>query len=153
MDLKMTLAPGAVVPSRGSNWAAGLDLSAHIEEPIVLWRGERALVGTGVTLAIPHGYYGRIAPRSGLALRYGIDVMAGVIDSDYRGEVHAMVINLNDERSGGNFVIHNGDRIAQIIIEQIGMFDPVVVESLANTQRGDNGYGSTGVNESDRLSG
>lgn len=154
MELQITLIPGATCPTRGSKWSAGLDLSAYLPEgPVFLRPGERSLIRTGVTLAIPHGFYGRIAPRSGLALRHGIDVMAGVIDSDYRGEVQVMLINHDGVDSVGNFVATHGDRIAQLIIEQVGMFDPKIVTELSETKRGDNGYGSTGLKKNNELSG
>ncbi len=147
MELPIKLAKGATMPARGSKLAAGLDLSANMlewdDKRVFIKPGERKMISTGVFAAIPVGYYGRVAPRSGLALRHGIDVLAGVIDSDYRGEINVMLIN-ND--SNKVFTVSHGDRIAQLIIEKIAMLEPVQVESLNETKRGDAGYGSTGVN-------
>jgi dUTP pyrophosphatase len=134
-----------VIPSRGSIWSAGLDLAAYIgiHDRMVIQPGERGVVPTGIIVEIPHGHYGRIAPRSGLAAKHGIDVLAGVIDSDYRGELKAVIQNLGDEP----FEIENGDRIAQLIIEKVSLPDLEWVENfmLSDTQRGTNGWGSTGV--------
>lgn len=128
----------ATFPSRGSKHAAGLDLSAS--EDKTLWRGNRALIKTGLSIAIPVGYYGRIAPRSGLALRHGIDMLAGVIDADYRGEVCVLLLNTGYTR----FDVQKGDRIAQLIIERIAMPDLVETDELPGTDRGSGGFGSTG---------
>jgi len=127
----------AVTPSKGSLKAAGYDLSTI--ESHLLVPGERHLFKTGLSLAIPNGMYGRIAPRSGLALKKGIDVMAGVIDEDYRGELGIILINLSQESQQFNV----GDKVAQIIFEFYNNVDVQVVESLDDTQRGTGGFGST----------
>lgn len=134
----------ATLPSYGSGEAAGLDLHADLSDlsgDIFLVPGERRLIKTGIAIAVPLGCYGRIAPRSGLAYKSGIDVMAGVIDSDYRGDVGVILIN----HGHANFHVSHGDRIAQLIIEM--MLPSLVVEqsSLPESIRGDNGFGSTGI--------
>jgi dUTP pyrophosphatase len=127
----------AIIPTRGSNGAAGYDL--YTTEFHILKPGERKLFKTGLSMSIPSGMYGRIAPRSGLAYKKGIDVMAGVIDEDYRGEIGVILINLGQEDV--NVVI--GDKIAQIIFEFYNPVDFVETTGLDNTQRGDGGFGST----------
>ena len=103
----------------------------------------KALIGTGLAFAIPTGNYGRIAPRSGLAAKNSIDVGAGVIDSDYRGEVKVLLFNLSDV----DFTINEGDRCAQMIIEKYTMTQLEEVQDLSDTARGEGGFGSTGVAE------
>ena len=129
----------AVLPSRASENSCGLDI--YSTEEILLEKGQRCGVHTGLAVAIPEGYYGRVAPRSGLALKKGIDVLAGVIDSDYRGELICLLINLGEEP----FQINSGDRIAQLIIEKVAVLSPVWVESLDKTERDGGGFGSTGL--------
>ena len=133
------LDPKATVPSLGSVNAAGYDLNA-LEATTVPARG-KVLVSTGLAFAIPVGNYGRIAPRSGLAAKHSIDVGAGVIDADYRGEVKVLLFNFSDK----NFSIVPGDRIAQMIIEKYSPTELVEVEDLDGTERGAGGFGSTGV--------
>jgi dUTP pyrophosphatase len=128
----------AYLPTRGSAHAAGLDLYAVDE--LIIPPGERALVKTGISVAVDHGTYFRISPRSGLALKHGIDTMAGVVDSDYRGEICVILINLNNSP----FSVMKGDRIAQGIVEVIQLADVVEVSDLDATDRGANGFGSTG---------
>ena len=128
----------AYLPSRNSSGVAGYDLYAIGHD--VVRAGERKLVSTGVSIAIPHGYYGRIAPRSGLALNHGIDILAGVIDSGYRGEICALLSNLSDK----NFAYRKGDRIAQLIIEKCHDVSWKQVQELNGTHRGDDGFGSSG---------
>lgn len=134
------LSETAKVPSRGSPASAGLDLSASTDA-VIPPRG-KALVKTGLQMRIPIGCYGRVAPRSGLALKKFIDVGAGVIDADYNGEVGVILFNFSDEE----FVIKTGDRIAQLIIERISMAPVIVVDNIDETKRGSGGFGSTGVN-------
>ena len=128
----------ACVPSRNSFADAGYDLYAIGHD--VIKSGEIKLVNIGISIAIPHGYYGRIAPRSGLALNHGIDVLAGVVDSGYRGEICALLINLSDK----SFSYRKGDRIAQIIIEKCHDVTWGEVQELNGTHRGDDGFGSSG---------
>ncbi|KAA5604371.1 dUTP diphosphatase [Roseospira marina] len=132
-------------PVYGSAYAAGLDLRAdlHKNDPMMttLAPGERRLIKTGLAVAIPPGHYGRIAPRSGLALKYGIDVLAGVIDEDYRGEIGVILLNT----SRIPFTVEHGDRIAQLVIEKIARPAPEYVDALPETGRGVGGFGSTGA--------
>lgn len=130
--------PNAKLPTRGSAAAAGYDLYAS--EKVVLPRGGRKVVQTGICLAIPTGHYGRVAPRSGLASKHGIDVGAGVIDEDYRGLLGVLLFNLGD----ADFTIEQGDRVAQLIIEKISTPDVEEVADLQETVRGAGGFGSTG---------
>jgi dUTP pyrophosphatase len=132
------LHPDARLPSRGSASAAGLDLCAV--ERVTLAPGCRAAVRTGLAVAIPEGFYGRVAPRSGLAVRHGIDVLAGVIDSDYRGEILCALVNHGDEA----FEIEPGARVAQLVVESIATPEPAWAEDLEETERGAGGFGSTG---------
>lgn len=131
----------AIIPTRGSVKAAGYDL--YSTENYVLKTGERKLFKTGLNMAIPSGMYGRIAPRSGLAFKKGIDVLAGVIDEDYRGDVGVILINLGQE----DFNVVAGDRIAQIIFEFYNEIDfqeqSNSQDSIGNTERGSGGFGST----------
>ena len=129
----------AQLPARGSPCAAGLDLYAV--EDVTLPAGARAMVRTGLAVAIPRGFYGRIAPRSGLAVNYGIDVLAGVIDSDYRGEIVCALVNHGAE----SFTLKAGQRMAQLIVEAIITPAPQWAEALDETSRGAGGFGSTGI--------
>ena len=129
----------AVVPTRGSEFAAGLDLSSV--ESIVIEPGDRDIVATGLAVIIPNGTYLRIAPRSGLAAKHGIDVLAGVVDSDYRGEIKVILANFGREP----FAVMPGERIAQAILEQCVIADVETVEELTDTDRGTAGFGSTGI--------
>jgi len=128
----------ATLPARGSAFAAGLDL--YSIEDISIGSGERHLAKTGLAVAIPEGCYGRIAPRSGLAMKHGLDVLSGVIDSDYRGEMGCLLYNTSDE------TIHlpAQSKICQLIIEKIEMPTAVWANDLSETRRGAGGFGSTG---------
>jgi dUTP pyrophosphatase len=132
------LDPRAVLPKRGSALAAGLDVCS-IEE-INLGPKQRATARTGLAVAIPPGFYGRIAPRSGLAAKNGLDVLAGVIDSDYRGEVCCLLYNTGDE----SINLAAGSKICQLIVEQIITPEAAWVTDLDETARGAGGFGSTG---------
>lgn len=155
IDIKL-LHPDAVIPTRANDSDAGYDLYAI--EPTVIFPFERKLIKTGVSMAIPEGFYGRIAPRSGLALKKGIDVMAGVIDATYRGEIGAILINLDlteylsalinksllvASDPPGTFRINKGDKIAQIIIEKCHAISFNLVDDLSQTARGEGGFGSS----------
>lgn len=131
------LTQDAKMPERFSFQAAGHDL--YCRESFSFGGGQTVLVPTGIAVSIPHGYYGRIAPRSGLALK-AIHVLGGVIDSDYRGEIKVILFNSSHVKI--EFKKH--DRIAQLIIEKININSFIQVESLDQTQRGDGGFGSTG---------
>ncbi len=128
----------ATTPRRASFGSAGLDL-ASCDDVSILAQG-KALVSTGIAMAIPHGHYGRIAPRSGFSYRKHTDIGAGVVDSDYRGEIKVLIFNLSAETAE----IRKGDKIAQIIIEKHSPLVPQLVGSLDNTVRGENGFGSSG---------
>jgi dUTP pyrophosphatase len=132
------LDPRAVLPTRGSAAAAGLDL--YSIEDITLQPHERVLARTGIAVAIPHGFYGRVAPRSGLAVKNGLDVLAGVIDSDYRGELCCALLNTGNEP----IQLAQGSRLCQLIIEQIITPTPIWSDELEDTSRGAGGFGSTG---------
>jgi dUTP pyrophosphatase len=133
------LDPRAILPTRGSVAAAGLDLysieGVHIEPH------QRVLARTGLAVAIPQGFYGRVAPRSGLAVRNGLDVLAGVIDSDYRGELCCALLNTGDEP----IELPQGSRLSQLIIEQIITPKAAWSDELDDTTRGEGGFGSTGI--------
>jgi dUTP pyrophosphatase len=130
----------ANLPRKGTSGAAGFDLFSV--EDLVIYPGSRALVPLGLSIQVPLGTYGRIAPRSGLAVKYGIQVGAGVIDSDYTGEVMVLLFNHGTD----NFQIKTGDRIAQLVIEKIvDNVEVRLVEDMTETDRGSGGFGSTGV--------
>jgi len=131
------LDPKALLPTRGSQSAAGLDL--YSIEAVSLQPKERRLIRTGLAVAIPEGFYGRLAPRSGLATQKGIDVLAGVIDADYRGEIGCLLYNAGDEIID----LPAQTKICQLIIEKIVTPDAIWVDSLAETSRGSGGFGST----------
>ncbi|RPA81317.1 deoxyuridine 5'-triphosphate nucleotidohydrolase [Ascobolus immersus RN42] len=132
------LVANARLPTRGSAAAAGWDLCSA--EDTVIEAGQRKLVSTGLAMAIPGGCYGRVAPRSGLAVKHGINTGAGVIDADYRGEVKVVLFNFGDQK----FEIKEGDRIAQLILERIYVPELQEVEVLEESVRGAGGFGSTG---------
>jgi dUTP pyrophosphatase len=132
------LSRDAKLPSRATPGSAGLDIyAAH---GVMIASGTRRVVKTDVSIAVPMGTYGRLAPRSGLAFKHGIDVCAGVIDADYRGPLGVVLSNHSDT----DFVVTPGDRVAQLIIEQISVLEPIQVEELDETTRGAGGFGSTG---------
>ncbi|MBA2749365.1 MAG: dUTP diphosphatase [Tatlockia sp.] len=131
--------PNAKLPMRGSETSAGMDLSS-IESKSIL-PGKYAPIKTGLKVALPNNCYGRIAPRSGLAVRNGVSVLAGVIDSDYRGEIICMLINHGEKE----FFISVGDRIAQLIVESILLLEADWTDNLDETERGAGGFGSTGI--------
>ncbi len=128
----------AILPTRGSSSAAGVDICSI--EDISVEPKQRLLARTGVAVAIPQGFYGRIAPRSGLAARNGLDVLAGVIDSDYRGELCCLLYNTSDQTIN----LTSGNKICQLIVEKIITPEPAWVSDLDETARGAGGFGSTG---------
>jgi dUTP pyrophosphatase len=134
------LSDKAIIPSQGSTEAAGYDLYAA--ENAVVYSLSRTLIKTNISIAIPEGYYGRIAPRSGLAYKNGIDVLAGVIDSDYRGDIGVILFNTS---TTNEFQVKAGDRIAQIIIEKCHNVHWDLEDNLDQTKREQKGFGSTGV--------
>jgi dUTP pyrophosphatase len=140
-------AEGMVLPAYQSEQAAGLDLAAAVStgEGITVRPGGRALVPTGLVLELPPGYEGQVRPRSGLALRHGVTVLnsPGTIDSDYRGEISVLLINLGPEP----VMIHRGDRIAQLVIAPVVHATLVATVAVSETVRGAGGFGSTGAKE------
>jgi deoxyuridine 5'-triphosphate nucleotidohydrolase len=132
------LDPRATLPTRGSASSAGLDI--YSLEAISVAPKQRLLAQTGLAVAIPEGFYGRLAPRSGLATKRGLDVLAGVVDSDYRGEVCCLLYNAGDE----TVQLPQGSKICQLILERIILPAPVWVKDLSETSRGGGGFGSTG---------
>ena len=143
MEIFVKLAPDAILPEYKTNGAAGADLCAYVDAEIRLRPMERRLIPTGVFVELPSGYELQVRPRSGLALKYGVTVLntPGTVDSDYRGELQVLLINLGSE----DFVIKNGDRIAQAVITEVSRASFTVTNSLSATERGCSGYGSTGV--------
>jgi dUTP pyrophosphatase len=138
------LHPQAALPCRMTPESAGMDLSACLTDgPIHLAPGGRALVPTGLAMALPPGLEAQVRPRSGLALRHGVTVLnaPGTIDSDYRGEVSVLLVNHGDDV----VVVAHGDRIAQMVVATVCVLPVEEVDELAATQRGDGGYGSTGI--------
>ena len=131
------------LPQYATEQSAGMDLRANIDEPIVLRPMERKLIPTGLFIALPEGFEAQVRPRSGLALKKGITVLnaPGTIDADYRGEVGVLLINLSQE----DFVVNDGERIAQMVIARHEQAQFRVVEELDETERGAGGYGHTGV--------
>ncbi|MFL7792092.1 MAG: dUTP diphosphatase [Anaerolineae bacterium] len=135
-------ADGLPLPAYATPGSAGMDLCAAVEEPLVLEPGKRALVPTGLRIALPEGYEAQIRPRSGLAIKDGITVSnaPGTVDSDYRGEVKVGLVNLSDEA----YTIRRGDRIAQMVVAPVTRVAWQPVPSLDETERGAGGFGSTG---------
>ncbi|GIV05244.1 MAG: deoxyuridine 5'-triphosphate nucleotidohydrolase [Fimbriimonadales bacterium] len=130
------------LPSYQTDGSAGVDLYAAVKEPLTLQPGERALVPTGIRIALPPGYEAQVRPRSGLALRHGIGMVnaPGTIDSDYRGEVQVILINLGQEP----FTLRRGDRIAQMVIAPVMRVEWERVATLPDSERGEGGFGHTG---------
>ena len=131
------------LPRYATLQSAGMDLRANLDEPIVLHPMERCLVPTGLYIALPEGYEAQVRPRSGLALKRGITVLnaPGTVDADYRGEVGVLLINLSQEE----FIVNDGERVAQMVISRHEQADFEVVAELDETERGTGGYGHTGV--------
>ena len=123
--------------------SAGMDLRANLENPVVLKPFQRALIPTGLFMALPEGYEAQVRPRSGLALKYGVTVLntPGTIDADYRGEVGVILINLGQE----DFVVNDGERIAQMVVAKYEQAELVPVDVLDETERGEGGFGHSGV--------
>lgn len=131
------------LPAYATPQSAGMDLRANIDKPVTLRPMERRLIPTGLYIALPEGYEAQVRPRSGLALKHGITVLnsPGTIDADYRGEIMVLLVNL----SADDFVVNDGERIAQMIIARHETAAFVEVEELDRTERGAGGYGHTGV--------
>lgn len=143
IEIQVVLSEGATPPQYATEGSAGLDLSAHLAQPLVLQPGQRARVPTGVRLAIPEGFEGQVRGRSGLADRHGIGLVnaPGTIDSDYRGEIQVLLINWGTEPVR----IENGERVAQLVIAPVARVHTLQVEELEATERGCGGFGHTGI--------
>lgn len=139
---KLPVAGDLPLPAYESEHAAGMDICAALEEPVLLQPGERQLVPTGLQMALPAGYEVQLRPRSGLAYKHGITLLnaPGTIDADYRGEIKVLLIN----HSNHAYRIEHGDRIAQMIVSQVSRLEPELREELPDTVRGEGGFGSTG---------
>lgn len=142
-EIKCVAKDGVAVPSYETSGAAGADVRAFLNEPVVIPVGKRAMIPTGLFFAIPEGFEIQVRPRSGLAAKNGVIVLntPGTIDSDYRGEVKVILINLGD----ADFTVNNGDRIAQLIVAPVTQGIFVKTDKLDETERGAGGFGSTGV--------
>ena len=143
INIKCIANPGAVVPEYKTAGAAGADIYALVSEPVTIPAGKFAMVPTGLFFEIPEGYEVQVRPRSGLAAKNGVTVLntPGTIDSDYRGEIKVILINLGDK----DFVINSGDRIAQMVVAPVTQATFQITDSLSETERGTGGFGSTGV--------
>ncbi|MEZ5813774.1 MAG: dUTP diphosphatase [Alphaproteobacteria bacterium] len=147
-EVKVKLLPlehavGLQLPTYATEKSAGMDLTAALEEAIEIAPGDRALIPTGLSIALPEGYEAQIRPRSGLAIKHGVTVLntPGTIDADYRGEIKVILINHGREP----FIIERGMRIAQMVVEKFETVEWDIVKTLDNTDRGDGGFGSTGT--------
>ena len=143
MEIKVINKGRQPLPEYATPLSAGLDLRANIDVPVTLHPMERRLIGTGLYMALPPGFEAQVRPRSGLALKHGITVLntPGTIDADYRGEIKVLLVNLSNEP----FVINEGERIAQMVVAKHEQADFTLVSELDGTERGDGGYGHTGV--------
>ena len=143
MKIKIVNKSKHPLPEYATPGSAGMDLRANIDAPITLAPGERKLIPTGIYIAVPVGYEAQIRPRSGLALKHGIGLanMLGTCDADFRGQIGVILINLGQE----DFVVNDGERIAQMVIAKHERAEWDVVEELDETERGEGGYGHTGV--------
>jgi len=147
-EVKVKLLPlehavGLQLPTYATEKSAGMDLTAALEEAIEIGPGDRALIPTGLSIALPEGYEAQIRPRSGLAIKHGVTVLntPGTIDADYRGEISVILINHGQQA----FTIERGMRIAQMVVEKYETVNWDVVKELDETQRGEGGFGSTGT--------
>lgn len=143
MTIKIINTSEHALPNYETIASAGMDLRANISEPILLKSLERAIVKTGLFIELPLGYEAQVRPRSGLAAKKGVTVLnaPGTIDADYRGEIGVILVNLSQE----DFVVENGERIAQLIIAKHERAEWNEVQILSETERGEGGFGSTGV--------
>ena len=146
--IKCVASFGAALPEYKSQGAAGADIRAFLKESVTIQRGKAALIPTGLFFEIPEGFEAQVRPRSGLAAKHGITVLnsPGTIDNDYRGEIKVLLVNFGD----ADFTVKNGDRIAQIVISSVAKADFVLCESLSETKRGESGFGSTGVEQTEQ---
>jgi dUTP pyrophosphatase len=143
MQIKIINKSGHALPNYETLASAGMDLRANITTPIILKPLDRTIVPTGLFIELPIGYEAQVRPRSGLAAKKGVTVLnsPGTIDADYRGEIGVILVNLSQE----DFVIENGERIAQLVIAKHERAAWIAVEALTETSRGEGGFGSTGV--------
>ena len=143
MKIKIVNRGHQPLPAYATEQSAGMDLRANLSEPVVLHPLERRLIPTGLYIALPAGYEAQVRPRSGLALKKGITVLnsPGTIDADYRGEIGVLLINLSND----DFVVNDGERIAQMVVARHEKGEFVEVEVLDETERGTGGYGHTGM--------
>lgn len=143
LEIFVSKKDGALLPQYATSASSGLDLCACLDGTLTMKPLERILVPTGIFVSIPHGYEAEIRPRSGIAYKYGVTVLntPGTIDADYRGEIKVILINLGGEP----FVIQHGDRIAQMVFKSVAQVDWKLVDVLPGTERGEGGFGSTGI--------
>ena len=140
--VKLVLENGVELPKYMTEGAAGMDVKANITEPVTLKTLERKLIPTGIKMEIPYGYEVQVRPRSGLALKHGITLVntPGTIDSDYRGEVGVILINLSNEE----FIVNPGERIGQLVLQKVYKMEFEKVDELSTTVRAEGGFGHTG---------
>lgn len=143
LEVYVTRDKGVLLPEYSTASSSGMDLRASLEEPVLLKPLERALIPTGIRIAIPEGYEAQVRPRSGLAANHGVTVLntPGTIDADYRGEVKVILVNLSSEA----YTVRSGDRIAQLVFQKIVRAAWKEVHSLPESERGSGGFGSTGA--------
>jgi dUTP diphosphatase len=143
MQVKIVNKSTNPLPKYATEYSAGVDLYSFIEEPITLKSLERVMIPTGIYIELPAGFEAQVRPRSGLAAKKGVTVLntPGTIDADYRGEIKVILVNLSNQ----DFVVNNGERIAQMIISQFEQVEWSLVEILSETDRGSGGFGHTGV--------
>ena len=143
MEVKVINKSSNPLPTYSTEYSSGLDLRANLDNDLVIKPLQRVLVPTGLFIELTEGYEAQIRPRSGLAIKYGITVLntPGTIDTDYRGEIKIILINLSNE----DFTIHHGDKIAQMVIAKFEKADLKIVDSLSETVRSDGGFGHSGI--------
>lgn len=143
MEIKVINKSNNPLPTYSTEYSSGLDLRAYLDNDLVIKPLQRVLVPTGLFIELTEGYEAQIRPRSGLAIKYGITVLntPGTIDTDYRGEIKIILINLSNE----DFTIHHGDKIAQMVIAKFEKADLKIVDSLSETVRSDGGFGHSGI--------
>ena len=143
MEVKVINKSSNPLPTYSTEYSSGLDLRANLDNDLVIKPLQRVLVPTGLFIELTEGYEAQIRPRSGLAIKYGITVLntPGTIDTDYRGEIKIILINLSNE----DFTIHHGDKVAQMVIAKFEKADLMIVDSLSETVRSDGGFGHSGI--------
>jgi len=143
MKIKIVNKSKHKLPSYSTSFSAGMDLCANLDKPLIIRPLERILISTGLFIELTEGYEAQIRPRSGLAIKSGVTVLntPGTIDSDYRGEIRVILINLSSE----NFTINDGERICQMVISKHERVEWEIIEALNFTVRGDGGFGHTGI--------